>query len=269
MNIQKLHAYVTTAFSNVRPAIDPIFTETINKVERDGRAVNIEPFVARLNVALKPFKAKISISGGQEPPGKRGEFYPTMLGFCEPPVRMYHQAKIEVVLCICDKTKRLALSTEAWGNFQYRLYQTLLHELVHKAQFAFGMKRAAGLVFKPHAAARLDQTLLDDQKYFGEIDEIESYARDCVEDWYYQNPHTKLTIGRIKREFQSNSNRLYTVRYYNDAYKGDLSHPALTRLFRKIALWNKLITPLAGSLMPCPTYVLSAPNITMPASAQQ
>lgn len=263
MNLVHLHAHTDVTFAKVRPILEPIF----NNARESDRATNVMVFAKRINAALKRFKIRIKVTEEETAaPNTEGHFYPYVAGFCNPS-DTNALASIYVVISVFHKVKRLSLSKDAWENFKYRVYTTILHELVHRAQFKHGYKRRATLVFRPDACAKTNKALYTDQKYFGEIDEVEAYARDLVEDWYYWWPEEPFSIRFLKKLFRARDQRLYTIRNYSNAYEGDVNHPAVVRLFRKAKQWNKLITPLAGSLMSCPTYVRLALGNTTPGSS--
>jgi hypothetical protein len=258
MNLQNLHGYVEKSFEDIKPAFDQVFNNKFGKT-----VVNAYNFARKLHIAGKQFRIKVRavqekpnhINPELDIPHPEGHFYPTMIGFCYDQPDSGDSSLIEIVLCLSPKTKRLALSFEAWGNFQYRFYQTILHELVHRAQFAQGYHRTCGLIFRTNAAAKADKELMSEQQYIGELDEIEAYARDLVEDWYYHYPGKPLSVRKLGLLFREKDDKLYTIRKYSSAYDGDTNHPAVKRLFRKTKIWNQLVTPLAKSLPSCPIYV--------------
>ena len=259
MNLNKLHAHAFLTFEAVRVPLDAIF----NKAIQSDKATNITTLVQQFNSAMKQWRIKVKYTEQETTlPSKEGHFYPYMIGICDDPAHPESLARIIITLNVHPKVRRLSLISEAWGNFQYRFYQTILHELVHRAQFKHGYRRNSTLTFRHsddadtrHSKLTETKALRKEQRYLGEIDEVEAYARDLVEDFYYFWPDSPLSIRKLKKLFKEQDDRLYTIRYYSAAYNGDLKHPAVVRLFRKVKQWNKLITPLAGSLMSCPTYV--------------
>lgn len=256
MNLQVLHQAITTQLECVRPAIDLVFAKTVAKIEKRGRAVNAKSFADRLNAVLKGTGIRVvleQIDCFGRPEDTNGMFYPALGGYCFEP-NEGQQARIHVCMCLHSGTNRLPLSDIGWKYFHYRFLKTTMHELVHRAQFANGWHRTNPLVFRPYASAAHDQRAYDDQTYLGDIDEIEAYARDTVEEWYYLYPNTPLTMRQIKKDFRDTL-KLPALQYYAQVYKSDESHPSVQRLFRKIKQWNELITPVAYSLPPAPTIV--------------
>lgn len=263
MNLVHLHAHTEVTFAKVRPILEPIFAQA----QSSARATNVASFTRKVNAALKGFKIRVKVTQEETTaPNDEGHFYPYVAGFCNPS-ETNALASIYVIVSIFPGSKRLSLSLESWDNFKYRVYTTILHELVHRAQFKHGYKRRSTLVFRPDACAKTNKALHNEQKYYGEIDEVEAYARDLVEDWYYWWPEKKFSIRFLKKLFRDKDQRLYSIKNYTNAYNGDVEHPAVARLFRKAKQWNKLITPLAGSLMSCPTFVRLALGNTTPGSS--
>lgn len=259
MNLHVLEQSVTENFNIMRPRIDRIFTATIDTALRTQRDVNIHSFIKRLNATLKDTRVRVysEVTAAFDDPNKSAhQYYPAVGGFCyEPGVRNKQSAKIEIIFALYPGVGRLSLSHESWEYFRYRFLKTLKHELVHRAQFSQGRTYGSNLIFRPHVAANLDKTILKQQQYLGDIDEVEAYARDCVEEWHYLHPDIPLTHRQIKREFLDFGGKLPSLQYYYETYRGDSDHPSVRRFFRKIKLWNDIVHPLAHTLPRAPIYV--------------
>lgn len=262
MNIVTLNNYVMHTFEAIRPDLDRVFETTINRAAQ-GRRTNIKTFVKTLCQTLKPHRVRVTTEVQEEyrAKGPSLQWYPPLGGYCFE--TFGKPSKIEVVICTHASSNRLDLDLDGWRYFQYRFYKTLLHEMVHRAQFAHG-KHARTLVFRPHSHAYHDKYQFLEQKYLGEIDEVEAYAHDCVEEWHHLFPHTKLTMRGLKEDFRG-TRRLPAVSYYYDVFQGDETHPAVQRLFRKVNAWNDVMTPLAESLPDCRPSVPSSPKHKGPA----
>ena len=260
MNIRSLHQSVTQSFDQIRPGVDSVFAATLSKIDRRGRAVNIKSFTERLNVVLRPFAIRITTEVNNSfgnPQENGGKYYPAIGGFCFEPSSPLKQARINVVLCVHSVTNRLDLPIDSWHYFQFRLLKVINHELVHRAQYQSGRKRTNSLIFRPQVSASMDMHIYNEQRYLGDIDEIEAYARDCVEEWNYLQFDMPLTMASLKRQFRQQHSILPSIEYYQDVFKHDETHPSVRRFFRKVMEWNKLVTPLASSLPIRPVYLLS------------
>jgi hypothetical protein len=258
MNVQLLQQSVTEHFTMIRPKIDRVLLPIITRVNHSASTINIKPFVRALNTALAGTKVRIvtEITTRFGSPESCVGSYPSIGGYCFEPTsdRFRHLARIKIVLCIHPSTNRLALSVAAWEYFRYRLLKTILHELVHRAQFSQGRKYGTNLVFRPDAAASVNPRLVKDQEYLGDIDEVEAYSRDCVEEWHYLRPTEALTLRAIKREFRNKGGDIPALQYYYEIYEGNENHRSVQRLFRKVRAWHEVVTPLALYLPPSPSF---------------
>ena len=264
MNLSVLHQNITEQFANIRPAVDAAFLQTIKTVTKTKQAVNIKSFVKRLNIAFRltpelsgirvRVKADKRFGSAHEHDGR---FYPALGGYCYEPEHKTKLANIRVIVHVHPESNRLPLSAEAWKYFHFRFLKTLSHELVHRAQFANGRKQESGFVFRPHTDIHRGQFIFFDQSYLGDIDEVEAFARDCVEEWHYRKYQT-LTTKSLRQEFGCDS-KIPSIKFYADTFRGDKEHPAVRRFLRKIGQWNRIIIPLADTLPNAPGYVQKDP----------
>lgn len=257
MNIPTLHTFVMSQFREIQEKADPIFDAAKTRSE-NGKKINVKTLIRHFSQTLKPTRVSVTIDieNGFKGTGPSNQWYPPMSGCCyEPTNGSRKMAKIELILGIHSSSSRFEFTSEGWEYFRYRFYKTLLHELVHRAQFAYGRHRQSSLVFRPHTYA-LDKYHRIEQQYLGEIDEVEAYAHDCVEEWYCSFPTKLLTIRDIKESFR-NSRQFPSLNYYYDVFQGDETHPAVQRLFRKIKAWNEVMMPLVEYL---PYFQMSALN---------
>lgn len=253
MNVQLLQQSVTEHFTMIRPKIDNVFVPIIKRAHTSSRAVNITPFIRALNTQL--FGTKIRVVSEittrfESPESPDNVYYPAIGGYCFEPTSLKQKnwAKIKIVLCIHPSEHRFNMSVASWEFFRYRLLKTIMHELVHRAQFSRGRRFGNNLVFRPDAAASVNPRLVKDQVYLGDIDEVEAYSRDCVEEWHYLHSSLPLTLRDIKQEFRNKGGTIPSLQYYYEVYEGNEQHLSVQRLFRKIKAWNDVVVPLATSL---------------------
>lgn len=262
MNLRILNQSITRNLEDIRPRVDKVFSDIIARVAITQQSVNITSFLKTLNTALSGNKIRVVKEVTEQfgaPQDTFGRYYPAVGGYCYEP-NPNKVARIQIVMCVHPSTNRLPLSVEAWKYFQYRFLKCLTHELVHRAQFENGRKHGNGLIFRPHASANLDKRTLTEQAYLGDMDEVEAYAHDCVEEWYYMNPSLPLTMREIKREFREKGGKLPAIQYYHQTFLGDESHPSVQRFFRKIKAWDQIIRPLSFELPDPPAYVQRRPS---------
>jgi len=253
MNLRGLHQSVTASFDRVRPAIDHIFTKTIAQTIQSGHAVNVAPFLVRMNKALDGSGVRVRLERNAKygkPSDTEGTFYPSLGGYCyEPADPAEKLARVQLIVCIHPDINRFPLSAAGWQYFRFRFLKTAAHELVHRGQYAANRDLDNPLVFRPSVASHENRAEFDQQVYLGDIDEIEAYARDAVEEWYYFYPTAPLTIAGLKKDFRGPC-QLPALQYYRDTFKKDEQHLAVQRLFLKVREWNRLIVPIALNLPP-------------------
>ena len=253
MNLHVLHQSIAASFDRVRPAIDHVFTKTIAQAIQTERAVNVTPFVERLNKALDGSGVRVKIERDKKygsPQDTDGMFYPALGGYCyEPPTPTEKLARVQIILCIHPAINRFPLSRSGWEYFRFRFLKTSAHELVHRAQYAAHRDLSNPLVFRPSISLDYNKATFDQQTYLGDIDEVEAYARDAVEEWYYFYPNAPLTLAGIRKDFRG-PRQLPAVQYYHDTFEGNERHPGVQRLFRKIKGWNAIMIPIALNLPP-------------------
>lgn len=211
-----------------------------------------------MNAALKSNAVKVIVAVDKKADVSTTNC-PAVGGWCYEDTGVKGLPKIEL-LVYSPMKRRLELNAVEWDYFRYKIFEALIHELVHRAQYTLGHGRTS-LSFKPNAAGRAEPALMSEQQYLGEMDEIEAYARDCVEFWYYTR-NTPLNLRSLKKEFRYESN-IHAIQYYFDAYKGDVKHPAIMRFFRKVLEWNKLISPLAAIMPECPLVIRDYRRFTL------
>ena len=246
MNLQKIHGFIENIIGPIQDKINLVVDQLIEKSK--VRAINTATIAKSLNQYLNYHGIKVLHQASKDVKKDTKK----LIAFCYEPNSSEISAKIEIIICYQRNQNRMVMSVAEWEHFRYRLHEIVLHELVHRAQFAIGNCRQTTLMFRPSTDAHNDPLVLAEQQYLGDIDEIEAYARDCVEFWKYTTPDKPLTLKELKKEFcyeTSNS----SIQYYYDAYSGDISHPAVARFFRKVIQWNKILTPLANSLHKCPS----------------
>ncbi len=257
MNLRVLNQSIVRNFDEVRPRIESVFSSIIDKVAVTGQSINVRTFLDQLNLAMRGSKIRVvketTIKFGA-PQDTQGQYYPAIGGYCFEP-NAGKIARIQIVLCVHPSTNRLPLTVESWEYFRYRFLKCITHELVHRAQFENGRKHGNGLIFRPHSLANLDKDMISEQFYLGDMDEVEAYAHDCVEEWYYLKPNTPLTLRDIKIEFRNAGGRLPAIQYYFQTFLGDEHHPSVQRVFRKIKAWDDIINPVSLELPKPPAYV--------------
>lgn len=253
MDIKRLHAHVEQEFSVLRGPMDVVFDTMRERVAQglqvSGRnlARKLDRIGRRRNVRIVAKKTKTMRTSAI------GMFYyPDMTAFCYKPSSNVVRPHIEILMWYHPSHFRLQTKRMAWDYLQYRFYKILQHELVHRAQFVLAGSRNDNMIFRPQQD--ISDFSKECQQYLGEMDEIEAYARDTVEEWYYINPTTPLSYEALVEDFMTH-HRLATIHYYYVVFKGDVNHLAIKRYFTKVMAWNELVIPMAQTHKPAPAYL--------------
>lgn len=237
MEIAQLHRYVTIQFSEIRTIIDSTFASVVYRASR-GSAINMTPLIRKLNDKLRPFAIRVVADVDDRvtvtlPERKR--WYPPIGAYCYQPTKPSSMARIRVTIGLHRSGFRLRLTPDIWYDIQHRLGLVIQHELVHRAQYAMHPDKKV-LSFRPHAEPTEDRYRYLEQQYFGDLSEIEAYARDCVEEWYYHTPHLSLTPDTLLEQFATSTENS-ALMHYRYVFGRKTEHPAVTRLFVKILQW--------------------------------
>ena len=240
MDIGQLHRYVTTQFSQIRTVIDETFASVIHRATR-GSAINMTPLIRRLNTQLRPFAIRVVADVDRQvtitlPERKR--WYPPIGAYCYQP-KAKQPARIRVTIGLHQSGFRLRLTPDVWYDIQHRLVLVIQHELVHRAQYAVNPTQRV-LAFRPHTEPNEDRYRYMEQQYFGDLAEIEAYARDCVEEWRYHTPDIPLTIGNLREQFATSTENS-ALMHYRYVFGRETDHPAVARLFTKVLQWASLM----------------------------
>lgn len=254
MDIKRLHPYVTKEFDSLRTHLDNVFDVMRHRATK-GYTTSTNTLVRYLKEAGQPHK--VAVRSAKSPLPFRTLYSPNLWAEC--------RQRGDVVLWVGTPEDQTTFPAHVptWNYFQYRVYKMLQHECVHRAQFALESANRRSYVFKPtedESSTEKDAAWYrNQQKYLGDLDEVEAYARDVVEEWYYLYPTTPITARRIQTTF-AQKNSIATLTFYHAAFRGNAKHPALRRLFQKILAWNALITPMSTYLPPAPDVIVRHPR---------
>lgn len=251
MDVQRLQQHVSDHLTTLRPIVDYVFSQARKTAQETGRDVNARAFVARLNRSLKGTRVRARLVVCTDDPPKT--HHPLCGGWCYQPATKKTQASIRVLIYVHPSMTRFPSTNEdSWNYFRFLFLGALSHELVHRGQYAMGRHATNGRVFRTHPGLPTSQKA--EQEYFGDIDEVEAYARDCVEEWHYLYPTDRMTLVKLTRDFRINRSFIAT-QYYHAAFDGDENHPAVKLFFKKAMIWHRHVQPLAHSLPPSPAFV--------------
>ena len=265
MNVVNIGTFLRSEFEPIRHAAEPVFRR-LRRRNENGRRLRVTTITSTLAAALKD--ARIDVKAMTLPSADAAfSNYPSMGGWTYCRSERNSIPRIEIELAFEADCKQVLWSPIQWQHLQFRFYATIQHELVHRYQF---LKRYRGpnnvemmpMVYKPCEFVHKKQA--KDQRYLGEYDEIEAYALDIVNEWWYYIG-TTFTMQDLKRNFKSNADfRTPSMNYYSCVFNCDDQHLAIRTLFRKIKEWNAIVVPLAGSLPSCPTSVVTSLKLVPP-----
>lgn len=254
MNIRALQQSIEQDSHVVSSAINYVFSTTINRVKKTNRAVNALTFVGHLNAALDKTGVRVHIDTDDLLASPTDQlFYPVLSALCYEPKHAEKPAKIRLTISLHSSTNRLVLSEDAWEFFRFKFWKIVTHELVHRAQYQKGRTEQNMFVFKTQIED-VKSEQYKNQKYLGELDEIEAYARDCYEEWHYFYPNTEMTLDALQQDFGPHAT-LPTIEFYYETF-GEINALPVKRLFSKTLEWNKHVKLPIAQYIPKITVTL-------------
>jgi hypothetical protein len=208
------------------------------------RWYNVGNLQKRLNAGLKSYAIRIVVEDDSNVNVNDPVHFCLMGGWC-------FENRIDIHIGVDPTTRRIWFDDNRLRQFTNRMLRSVTHELVHRFQMEH---RADGwdhtMVYASDSnVSRIKQK---DQEYFGNYNEIEAYAHDIVQEFWHRWPGaSNLSPYRlhslVKRQFIANDENLgYHSRslwFYHNAFHGDINHPAIVTLLRKVHSW-------AGNAMP-------------------
>lgn len=231
MNVQKIDAYVAPILNEIYAVLDPWFTKLAEQNDT-GRAINLSRFKRELASLVKPWDITVALRFNEQT--THSPMYPALSAYCYQPEA--GTALISTFFHFDDEQPgRLLWTPGFWKHLQFRYLAILQHELVHRYQWWHRRKHKTPQTYQTFT--NLDRLQQKEQEYLGNYDEIEAYALDAVMDWRYYVPHIPLTTRNIHEQFALNS--MPALTFFHCEFNGDMNHPAIRALFRKMKHWNK------------------------------
>jgi hypothetical protein len=129
--------------------------------------------------------------------------------------------------------KKFLFTRARYNGFMFMLSQTIQHEFIHKSQYEFRPEHSDRLI-KVYHSDKLSKKRLKHIEYLSTWCEIEAYAHDIAMEinQYYptSNPATIL-------KYIDGHRKLYSYKFYKDAFKGTEWDRLKKSLMRKIWRW--------------------------------
>lgn len=185
-----------------------------------------------LNKILRPMGAKIRVNrdkafkmkrGSRKQPYSFSGYYDTS------------RKKNAIVLNVhvSPSRKTFKFTRTNYNGFVFMFSQIVQHEFIHLSQYSFRPDQANRLV-KVYHSDRLSKERIKQIDYLREWCEIEAYAHDIAMEinQYYPNYKPETIIKHIEKH-----KKLYSYRFYLDAFRGTNWDKLKKSLLRKIWRW--------------------------------
>lgn len=186
----------------------------------------------RMNKILRPLGAKAKVFRDANLKNKSGSSrqYYSFSGY-------YDTEAVGVPIVITAhfaSNKKTFLFTRArYNGFMFMFSQIVQHEFIHKSQFQFRPDHSARKV-KVYHSDKISKKRLLQIEYLREWCEIEAYAHDIAMEIneYYSSSNPSTILKHI-----DGHRKLYSYKFYKDAFKGTEWDRLKKSLLRKIWRW--------------------------------
>ena len=209
----------------IERALDKITPKIIGKVNSAVHGKIIQE-------AFKPFGVKVKIS--------KDDLVATDMIVVTGQISQWKvRQSIEVFLNYNPKTLRIELTESIWKQLRFELSQVLQHELIHRRQCSYMNTPSEEWIdhnCKVYASKAVLPKKREAQEYLGSTDEIEAHAHCIMMDFKHYFPRTD-PIKLLKQARKIPRSKSYTLKDYFVAFDGNMNHPAMKRLFKKVVYW--------------------------------
>jgi len=129
--------------------------------------------------------------------------------------------------------KTFSFTRARYNGFMFMLSQIIQHEFIHKSQYEFRPEHSERLV-KVYHSDKLSKKRLKQIEYLSSWCEIEAYAHDIAMEinQYYPTSYPSTIWKHI-----DGHRKLYSYKFYKDAFKGTDWDRLKKSLMRKIWRW--------------------------------
>lgn len=129
--------------------------------------------------------------------------------------------------------KTFVFTRARYNGFMFMFSQIVQHEFIHQSQYEFRPEQSDRLV-KVHHSDKLSKKRLKQIEYLSAWCEIEAYAHDIAMEinQYYPTSNPSTILKHI-----DGHRKLYSYKFYKDAFKGTEWDRLKKSLMRKIWRW--------------------------------
>jgi hypothetical protein len=236
MRLDALHRKICDDVRVIHAATASIWPPEV-PARYNNKMVSIKTFVKRLNAATDGLGVFCEVQEDREV--SPGLIFNSALWLGKENLpENGSNADIRILYHINPKTKRVQMTQPEWNRRRYYFWQNVLHELIHRYQDTYRTPDRDIRVYRPQTDKR---NLKEDQEYFGNYDEIETWSHACAVEFFVWWGH--LSIRDATREAMQYSGRLVTPTYnqYREAFADTPSHPAMRQFTRKVRSWYDII----------------------------
>lgn len=211
--------------SEVFPAVMPSGYNT--------RAMDVKRFINRLNAVTEQFGIFNEFSQDKAITVNTLQQTGLWLGFDELPENG-SRADVRVLWHMHPETpKRYPMSVPEWNRLRYYWWQMVMHELVHRAQDVFRTPDGDIKSFKPLTT---DRERKEEQRYYGNYDEIEAHSHDAAFEFMSWWPDCSYRDAVFQATTYTGRIIMPTYCFYVAAFDGP-KHPAMLTFKRKCRAW--------------------------------
>jgi hypothetical protein len=186
----------------------------------------------RMNKILRPLGAKALImrdANLKNTSGSSRQYY-SFSGYYDTEAK---GVPVVVKAHFASNKKTFLFTRARYNGFIFMFSQVVQHEFIHRSQFDFRPEKSARKVRVYHSD-KISKKRLEQIEYLREWCEIEAYAHDIAMEinQYYPTSNPTTILKHI-----DGHRKLYSYKFYKDAFKGTDWNRLKKSLMRKIWRW--------------------------------
>lgn len=232
MRVDALHRRVSKDVSLMYDAVNKVLTPSMPRRYNEGR-MNIRPFVARLNSATLPFNVVTDLL--PDPTMKPELLVQSGMWLSADALpENGTDADVRVLWHTHPSTARLTLTPRLWARRRFYYFELLMHELIHRHQD----QKDPDHDFRVYRPRTEDVKQIEEQKYYGSVDEIEAYAHNAAMEFATWWPDATLRqCMEMSFDVKGPTPPSY-ITYYSIFETG---HPAYQHFMKKLKSWFAVV----------------------------
>jgi hypothetical protein len=232
MRVDTLHRRIVEDLRLMHTAVAPLLPE-IMPGQYETHAMNLMSFLHRLNEVTSPLGVFNELEDDLEVAPELVK----ITGLWLPSVTLPQNdspADIRIIWHVHPTTRRVPLTHNEWSRRRYFFWQMFMHELVHRHQDVYRPANSQVRVYRPTSEQR---SVIKDQEYYGNFDEIEAHAYETALELVTWWAH--LTYREAMAASLDYTGRLVvpTFRFYFCTFQDSPKHPALRHYKKKVKAW--------------------------------